>query len=109
MSYATLARPSARRNQNLSRQTTTLRLGPFSATFVIVAMVSLLALLYLNQITKTSMFNYRAVELDQQREELAQVKQDLGVEAARLQSIQEIKSSTAVKKMVPETNVSYAK
>ncbi len=108
MSSVTLARPAVRRNQNLYRQSATLRLGPVSATFVIVTMVSLLALLYLNQITKTSTFNYRAAELERQKAEVARVKVNLGNEAARLKSIQEIKNSTAVKKMVPETNVSYA-
>jgi hypothetical protein len=44
MATATL---TARRNQNLYRQPTQLQLGPTSATFVVIALISVLALLYL--------------------------------------------------------------
>ena len=106
MSTATL---TARRNQNLYRQPTKMRLGPTSATFVVIALISVLALLYLNQITKTNLFSYQINELNHQRSAILAQKQDLGVEAARLQSIQATQQSAVVAKMVPVGQVSYVK
>ena len=99
---------TARRNQNLYRQPTKLRLGPNSATFVVIALVSVLALLYLNQITKTNVFGYKLTELSHQRDSVLAEKRDLNVEAARLQSIQATKDSSVAKNMVPTGQVSYA-
>ena len=104
----TTATYAVRRNQNLTRQTTALRLGPVSATFVVITAVSLLALLYLNQITKTNVFGYQITSLQQKASDLQSSKQDLEVQAARLQSIEEIQKSPAVASMVPESQVSYA-
>ena len=100
---------TARRNQNLYRQPAKLRLGPTSATFVVIAIISVLALLYLNQITKTSVFGYRVSELTRQRDQILAQKQDLSVEAARLQSIQSTAKSAVVASMVPVGQVTYAR
>ncbi len=99
---------TARRNQNLYRQPAKLQLGPTSATFVVIALISVLALLYLNQITKTSVFGYRLTELTAQRNQILAEKQDLGVEAARLQSIQATQQSAVAARMVATGPVSYA-
>jgi hypothetical protein len=106
MSTATIA---VRRNQNLSRQKAQLKLGPVSASILTIALVSLLALLYLNQITKTSVFGYQKTDLETQRNKIVAVKEELQVEAARLQSVQQVQSSPVVAKMVPEGAVTYAK
>lgn len=98
-----------RRNQNLYRQSATLALGPMSAGVVVVIAIGVLALLYLNQITKTSIYGYKKTELETSRDQLTAAKRELEVEAARLQSIQQLSSSPTVAKMVPESNVSYAK
>jgi hypothetical protein len=105
----TTATYAIRRNQNLARQRTNIKLGPISATFVIIVAISVLALLYLNQITKTNVFGYKVTELQKQANDLAASKQDLEVQAARLQSIREIQKSPAVAQMVPESQVSYAR
>lgn len=107
----TTAVVTARRNQNLYRQPAKLQLGPTSATFVVIAIISVLALLYLNQITKTSVFGYRVSALTSQRDKLLAEKQDLNVEAARLQSIKVTQESAAVAGMVPTTSatVSYGR
>jgi hypothetical protein len=104
----TTATAYARRNQNLYRSKAQLQLGPVSVGFIMIAAISVLALLYLTQITKTSVFGYKASELSQKRQQMLMQKQDLEVEVARLQSIQQIQSSDAVSKMVPEGNVTYA-
>lgn len=100
---------TARRNQNLYRQPTKLQLGPTSATFVVIALTVVLALLYLNQITKTGTFGYRVTDLTRQRDQILAQKQDLSVEAGRLQSIRATQSSSVAAKMVPVGQVSYAK
>lgn len=110
MSVATMSVPAARRNQNLYRQPASkLKLGPVSAIFVTIAMISLLALLYLNQITKTSIFTYKSAALSATRDKILAQKQDLSVEAGRLQSIRTIQSSPVVSGMVPEGKPTYAK
>jgi hypothetical protein len=106
MATATL---TARRNQNLYRQPAKLQLGPTSATFVVIALISVLALLYLHQITKTGALGYKVTDLTQKQDRLLSDKQELSVEAARLQSIQATKASGAVAGMVPTSQVSYAK
>ncbi len=105
MSTATL---TARRNQNLYRQPASIVLGPTSATFVVIALISVLALLYLHQITKTGALGYRVTGLTDQRDKILAQKQDLTVEAARLQSIEATKASPVVAAMVPTNQVSYA-
>ena len=100
---------TARRNQNLYRQPAKLQLGPTSATFVVVALTVVLSLLYLNQITKTGTFTYKATDLMGAKSKILLQKQELGVEAARLRSIQATKSSAVVAHMVPTAQVTYAK
>jgi uncharacterized protein (DUF1501 family) len=106
MSTATL---TARRNQNLYRQPANIVLGPTSATFVVIALISVLALLYLHQITKTGTLGYRVTDLTAKHDQVMAQKQELSVEAARLSSIAATKSSATVATMVPSGQVSYAK
>ena len=106
MSTATVV---LRRNQNFYRQRANLQLGPVSVGFTMIAIISVLALLYLTQITKTSVYGYRVSELAKQRDRILSNKQSLEVEAARLQSIQKIEESGTVKAMVPEKQVSFVK
>lgn len=107
MATATL---TARRNQNLYRQPTKLVLGPSSATFGIIAIISLFALVYLNQVTKTGMFGYRLTALQQQKNTIQAQNQELGIEAARLASLKQVQAAPNVAKMVPTTReqISYA-
>ncbi|HVE80837.1 MAG TPA: hypothetical protein VNA68_01720 [Candidatus Dormibacteraeota bacterium] len=105
----TTATYAIRRNQNLYRSKSQINFGPVSLSFVAVAAIAVLALLYLTQITKTSVFGYKVTELEQQRNTALQAKQALEVEAARLSSIQNIQSSKAVEGMEPETRPTYVK
>jgi cell division protein FtsL len=106
MSTATLV---ARRNQNLYRQPAQLVMGPTSATFVVVALVAVLSLLYLNQVTKTNVFGDRVSALTAQLSQVQSQKQDLSVEAARLSSLAATKQSSVARGMVQTTTVAYAK
>lgn len=106
MTTATMA---MRRNQNLYRQKAELKLGPVSSGFVLIAITAVLALLYLNAVTKTAVFGKELSQVQQMRKDAVAANQELEIEAARLTSIQQIQKSDAVAKMVPTTQVTYAK
>ncbi len=99
---------SVRRNQNIYRSQAKMRLGPTSVGFVTIAIITILALLYLTQITKTSVYGYKLSDLSQKKAKISLAQQELAVEAARLQAIQTIQNSPTVAKMVPEQNLTYA-
>ena len=105
MSTATMA---VRRNQNLTRSQAQMQLGPVSVGFLTVACVVVLALLYLTQITKTSIYGYRLSDLQRKQAQVVAGKQELEVEAARLNSVQRIQNSPAAARLVPESQVTYA-
>lgn len=97
-----------RRNRELNRyRATTTTMGPISTTLTIGIILSVLALLYLTQITKTSIYGYQVSTLGAQQEELVQQQQELAVEAARLKSLERIRSESVAKNMVSEDEVSY--
>jgi hypothetical protein len=100
--------PMARRNQNLYRQPVKVSLGPVSVSFLAIATISVLALLYLTQITKTNVLGQKVGELKVKRDLILADKQTLEVEAARLQSIQRIEASGASAKLVAEQDPVYA-
>lgn len=104
----TTAAYAVRRNQNLYRQKARMHLGPVSVSFLTVAAIVVLALLYITQITKTNIYGYKVSELKAQRDKALATQQDLEVEAARLQAIQQIQASPVVAKLVNETPAVYA-
>lgn len=104
MTTATLA---MRRNQNLYRTQSKVQLGPISLSFITIAVISVLALLYLTQITKTSVYGYKMTELNQKRDKILAEKQELQVEAARLQSIERVQASARTKNMVAQGTATY--
>ena len=106
MSTAALA---MRRNQNLYRQPARLQMGPLSASFLVVAIVAVLAMIYLNQVGKTAILGNRLAGLQTTHDQTMANRDALSVEAARLQSIQQIQSSKTVSRMQPASNVTYAK
>ncbi len=97
-----------RRNQNLYRAQAKVELGPISVGIVTIGMVSVLALLYLTQITKTTVYGSRLNELTNKHEKVSRAKQELEVEGARLSALKNIQSAKVVSGLVPEQNVSYA-
>lgn len=99
---------SMRRNQNLIKSRDEVKLGPVSMSVLLVAAMVVLALLYLNQVTKTSVFGYKVTALEQKKSELVGQRKELEVEAARLSSIEQIKNSRVAGAMVAQQNVSYS-
>lgn len=105
----TTATMTMRRNQNLYRSKSEFKLGPISSGTVVIAIIAVLALLYLNAITKTSVFGYQLMQMQAQRNQAVAANQELEVEAARLTSIQQIQSSKSVQNLVPTSQVTYAR
>ena len=95
------------RNRNVAAYKGSTRLGPVSNILVVGLIITALGLLYLVQITKTSVYGFELNDLRQTQDELSQANQSLEVEAARLQSLQRIKKSDLVKKFEPADDLGY--
>lgn len=108
ISYAAAsARLSPRRNRNLSARAASATLGPVTTTLLLVVIIGVLALLYLTQITKTSVYGYQVSNLGLERKELSDRGQQLQVEAARLQSIANISQRRVVGSLSPESSPEF--
>jgi len=92
---ATLESRMWRRNQNTVRHRIEKRgLGPVAHVVLIALMLCVLGLIYLTQITKTSTYGYEIQKLETQKTQLAEQKQVLEVEAARLQAMDSVKKGS---------------
>ncbi len=96
-----------KRNGQLGSYTASKQMGPVTSTLFLAIIIGVLALLYLTQITKTSVYGYQINELSEQQTVLLQEQQELRVEASRLQSVARIEDSSAVAGLEPESNVTY--
>lgn len=99
---------ATRRNRNIQTYSATTAMGPLSATLFLVVILGVLALLYLTQITKTSIYGYQVNSLSTEKQELLERQQELAVEAARLQAVARIQSSEVAKGLEPESQVSFS-
>lgn len=99
---------SLRKNQNIVKNKIKLQSGPVSSTLMLVCLVILLGLMYLSQVTKTSTFNYKISNLEQKQNQLQSTKDNLSIDAARLQSIAEAKKAAETAQLAPVKTVSYA-
>lgn len=101
---ATINRRSMlRRNRNFqTSKVSSAALGPVSTSFLLIIIVGVLALLYLTQITKTSVYGYQVNALTTERQAILSRQQELEVEAARLQSIARVRDSKVVGSLQPE-------
>ncbi len=97
-----------RRNQNTVRFRMKAGLGPVSNAVMIALMLSVLGLIYLTQITKTSTFGYQLNDLTTKQEELASENTDLEVELARLQALERVQQSDVAAAMTTPTSTEYA-
>lgn len=71
------------------------KIGPISLKFITIALIAIGALFYLAQSTQTSSQKYQIMQLQDQKQELESQSKQLEIEAARLQSLNEIKSGSA--------------
>jgi len=72
-----------------------LKIGPVSIKFIAIALIAVGALFYLAQSTQASAQKYQIMQLQQQSNQLEAQSKDLEVEAARLKSLNEIKTGSA--------------
>jgi hypothetical protein len=99
---------SLRKNQNIVKNKIKLQSGPVTTTLMVVSLVIILGLMYLSQVTKTSTFNYKISNLEQKQNQLQSTKDNLSIDAARLQSIAEAKKAAETAQLAPVKTVSYA-
>lgn len=102
--------PRLRRNQNGVRfRSDKTGLGPISNALIVGVLVSVLGLMYLTQVTKTSSYGYEVNTLNEQKQQLIEDNQALQVEAARLQALDRIKTSdVATQQLTEPTQIDYA-
>lgn len=75
-------------------------LGPISNSIMLIVLACLLGLLYLTQVTKTNALSYKINDLKVKQTQLKNEHADLAVNAARMQSLERIKTSDAAKQLV---------
>lgn len=102
-------RPDAawRRNQNTVAFRVREGLGPVTNTVLVILLLSVLGLIYLTQITKTSSYGYQINELQQQREELQTKRASLQVESARLQALERVQQSDVARSMTAPQQTNF--
>lgn len=95
----------AGKNQNTTRfvGSTAKRLGPVSNTVLLVLLACLLGLMYLTQVTKTNSLSYKLNDLRQQQTSLKSQNDQLTVDAARMQALEQIKNSPVATQLVAAT------
>lgn len=111
MTYSQLGRMprSIRRSQTVGvYQPSGKALGPMSNVLFLAAVLTVMGLIYLTQITKTSVFGFEVNELKQQKQTLAEDNQNLRIEAARLQAIERIRASEVAGKLQPNDQLTFA-
>ncbi|HEX6462036.1 MAG TPA: hypothetical protein VFZ58_02050 [Candidatus Saccharimonadales bacterium] len=96
-----------RRNQNTVAFRVQRGLGPVTNTIMVILLLSILGLIYLTQITKTSTYGYSINTLSEQREDLVEERDELLVEKARLESRLRAEQSNVASAMVTPTQVDY--
>lgn len=91
---------STRGQNSTSFKSQAATIGPVSNTIMLIILACLLGMLYLTQVTKTNSFGYKVNELRNQQTQLQEEQAELEVTAARLQSLDKIKSSPAAQQLV---------
>ena len=113
MSYTRTVQFNSRRQGNFARNQNTVafasavKLGPISHTVIVALMITILGLIYLNQATRVSGFDYTANAVTDKISALTDQKQELEVENARLTALQSVKSSSVAKAMTTPTDVQH--
>lgn len=96
-----------RRNQNSIAFRVQRGLGPVTSTVLVILLLSVLGLIYLTQITKTSTYGYELNDLEGKRLELQSEKADLQVESARLEALSRARQSDVAQAMTAPEQTDY--
>lgn len=102
------ARQPLRRNQNTVAFASSIQLGPIAHTVLVALMITILGLIYLTQVTKTSSYGYDINERDETLTALQTQKEDLENENARLQALKNVASSDVAANLSDADSVNYA-
>ena len=112
MTYSNMYRTHRvlRRSQTVGTYELTRRrgFGPITNALFLAAVLAVMGLIYLTQITKTSVFGFEVSELKEQKKTLEQTNQSLRIEAARLQAIERIKSSEVAGSLTDVDKLTFA-
>lgn len=92
--------------QNYRKQ---FRIGRFAFGLIGIVVLLSLSLFYLSQTNQVTAKGYDISDLEQRKQSLAEEKERLEIEAARLQSIQQIQKDISNTDMVPVQKVNYIK
>ncbi|MFZ2126304.1 MAG: hypothetical protein WAV04_02215 [Candidatus Microsaccharimonas sp.] len=95
------------RNQNTTRFTSAVKLGPVAHTVIVALMITVLGLIYLTQATRATSYDYESQKIDSQIAELNDQKGDLEIENARLTALETVKNSSVAREMTASTNTQY--
>lgn len=80
------------------------KVGPLSVKFITVALIAVGALFYLAQSTQSSAQKYKINQLVNTKDQLDAQSKDLEIEAVRLRSLNEIKTTAEGQGLVSEVN-----
>jgi len=100
-------RSGLNRNQNSTRFTSSIKLGPVTHTVLVALMITVLGLIYLTQAIKATSYDYQTQEIDGQISQLKEEKLDLEVENAKLTALNAVRDSSVAKAMVKSEAPSY--
>ncbi len=93
-------------NQSYRKQ---FRIGRFALGVMGIVVVLSLSLFYLSQTNQVTAKGYDITSLEKKKRELTDEKERLEIEAARLQSIQQIKKDISSTDMVPVQKINYVR
>ena len=78
-----------------------LKIGPVSLKFITIALIAVGALFYLAESSQGASAKYQIMQLTDQKTQVQAQGKDLEVQAARLKSLNEIKTSSQNQGLVP--------
>ena len=113
MSYQRTTQFSSRRasswsrNQNTTRFTSNIKLGPVTHTVLVALMITVLGLIYLTQATRATGYDYQAQAIDSKIADLSTKKANIEVENARLTALESGKNSNVAKTMTKPSTTNY--
>jgi hypothetical protein len=95
------------RNQNTTRFTSNVKLGPVTHTVLVALMITVLGLIYLTQATRATSYDYQAQEIDTKIADLSTKKASLEIENARLTALENVKNSSVATSMAKPASTNY--
>lgn len=96
------------RNQNTTRFSSNVKIGPVTHTVLVALMITVLGLIYLTQATRATSYDYEAQAIDSKIASLTTTKTDLEVEDARLTALQTVQNSNVARQMTTPAQTNYA-